>query len=137
VSFPEGHKLTSADVDTIMAALNANGFTSGLAADVAIRNVLNTEVGQPWNKAMQDRLAQKFGAAAVGMPSDLGKALGVIGDAVVPAPLKDAAKVAGDIGAFLFDVENWKYLGAIIVGVPLALIGFYLLAGVPTGGRNA
>lgn len=51
--------------------------------------------------------------------------------------LKDSAAVVGDVGAFLFDSENWQYIGAILVGIPLALIGFYLLAGVQTGGANA
>lgn len=38
---------------------------------------------------------------------------------------------------FLLDPENWKYIMAIFVGIPLALFGFYLLAGVSTGPREA
>lgn len=51
--------------------------------------------------------------------------LGTIADQVVKAT------------QFLADTENWKYGGALVLGLPLALLGFYLLAGVPTGGRNA
>jgi hypothetical protein len=47
--------------------------------------------------------------------------------------LSDVAAGIGDVFAFLFDSENWQYLAAIAVGVPLALLGFYLLAGVETG----
>jgi len=43
----------------------------------------------------------------------------------------------GNLAGVIFDPENWKYLGALAIGLPLTLVGFYLLAGVPTGGRNA
>lgn len=49
----------------------------------------------------------------------------------------DVASLAAGVGAFLFDVDNWKYIAALALGVPMTLLGFYLLAGVPTGGRNA
>jgi hypothetical protein len=137
VSFPEGKVITGTDVQVMTDALIKAGIVDNATGQALIRPILATEIGQPWNKAMQERLQQKFYARAGTMPTDIGGALGSIGDAIVPQPLKDAAKVAGDIGAFLFDVDNWKYLGALVVGVPLALIGFYLLAGVQTGGQNA
>jgi hypothetical protein len=57
-----------------------------------------------------------------------GEAVGAVGDAI---------GFGISAAAFLFDVENWTYIAALVVGVPLALIGFYLLAGVQTGGQNA
>jgi hypothetical protein len=61
----------------------------------------------------------------------------ITGNQPLAAPyqaLKDALNVGGDVAAFLFDPDNWRYFGAIVIGVPLALFGFYLLAGVKTGG---
>lgn len=52
-------------------------------------------------------------------------------------PLVDTAETVAAVGAFLFDVENWQYIGALVIGVPLAIFGFYLLAGAPTAGQNA
>lgn len=55
-------------------------------------------------------------------------------------PLGTLGDIAGNGAALLaalLDSENWAYIGAIVIGVPAALFGFYLLAGVQTGGQNA
>jgi len=71
-----------------------------------------------------------------GKPQTLGPdPLGAVGDAV--GNVMDVGEFLGGIGAFLFDTDNWKYLAALALGIPLSLLGFYLLAGVPTGGANA
>lgn len=70
---------------------------------------------------------------------DLSKALPGMSFGVAPAgsvfgPVADnLAKLTG----FLLDFENIKFGMALLVGIPLALFGFYLLAGVQTGGQNA
>jgi hypothetical protein len=61
--------------------------------------------------------------------------LGAAGDAI--GSVMDVGEFLGGIGAFLFDTDNWKYIGALAIGIPMTLLGFYLLAGVPTGGANA
>lgn len=43
----------------------------------------------------------------------------------------------GNILAAIADPENWKYAAALAIGIPLAFVGFYLLAGVQTAGANA
>lgn len=142
---PEGTILRARDVETIIASLvSANllrdmGSTNEFPFQETniVRRILMSEVGQPWNGLTRGRLQVKLNTEAAAQPTDPGKALGAIGEAIVPQPLRDAAAFAGDIGAFLFDTENWKYAGALVVGVPLALLGFYLLAGVPTAGQNA
>lgn len=134
---PEGKVLTGADIQTITDALISANLVDKEKGYVLIRPILAAEIGQPWNTATRERLQQAFYGRAATMPTDVGGALGSIGDALVPQPLKDTAKVAGDVAAFLFDTENWSYLGALVVGVPLAIFGFYLLAGVQTGGANA
>lgn len=51
----------------------------------------------------------------------------------VPDFLGNAAKFVG----FFLDTQNLLYIMAIVVGIPLALFGFYLLAGVSTGPKEA
>lgn len=92
--------------------------------------------------------AQKI-AAALGSPRNTqlmaaykGKTVGEMlktaaADIPIVGGIIDAAGLAAGVGAFLFDTDNWKYMAAIALGVPMTLLGFYLLAGVPTGGANA
>lgn len=99
---------------------------------------ISTETAQNLFTTIGDRGV----ASSHGVTSTLGQVSVEIGSGKVPLPkelqgVADALGLAGATLAFLTDVENWKYLAALGVGIPLTLLGFYLLAGVPTGGRNA
>lgn len=73
-------------------------------------------------------VAQAFQGNATDPVTAVANAIGGIGQSF--------AGIANVFG-FLLDPENWKYIIAIFVGIPLALFGFYLLAGVNTGPREA
>jgi hypothetical protein len=72
---------------------------------------------------------------ATGTPPGTDPGAGLPG--VIPPVITDAFTSFGKGAAFFLDGQNWTYLIALVVGIPLALIGFYLLAGVPTQGANA
>lgn len=70
IGFPEGHKITQADVDAMIAKLDAAGYFKSDApgaGDIGkqiTRAILQTTVGKTWNKALQDQLQGQFMSAA-------------------------------------------------------------------------
>lgn len=116
VSFPVGHTITAADVDTIIAKLKAGGLLGtpsnpdpfGISEGI-VRGILMQHVGQAWNKSLQDQLAAEFGAAAVNA-GDLGGAKTGL----------DA--IGGAIGT-LSDPGLWVRILALIVGLAIAGYG--------------
>jgi len=125
VSFPVGHILTAADVETIIAALkkpDANYpygmLDSGqpgtgvadLLAENVVRSVLMRHVGETWNKSLQDTLAAEFFTSAneAGAP---GAALGSI------------AGTLGEITAALFDPAKWLFILALLAGAGMVAFG--------------
>lgn len=85
VTFPIGYVITVADVDRIMAALEAAGWfagqsaAAGAIASYQYRQILLTAVGQPWTKALQDQLAARAAAAASAASDPFGIASGLQG----------------------------------------------------------
>lgn len=114
VVFPVGHTLTAADVDYIMATLAQLGYfkddTTGSAQSVT-RAILNSHIGQPWDKSMQDALQKEFFAAA---------------DNAIPKPLDAIGSLGGAViqilGA-LFDPRKWLLVLALIAGAGLTAYG--------------
>jgi len=108
---------------------------------------LPTDPGHQITQAESDLIATKlynvdprlFGSKLVGKTVAELAVGGMIGfdPTQIPGAIKDFIDEKTAILRALLDVENLAYFLALIVGVPLALIGFYLLAGVPTGGQNA
>jgi hypothetical protein len=120
VGFPDGHVLTSADVDSIMRTLDANhqfdvnsniplfgpiiDFTSSNTARDTTRTILTSHVGQPWNAALATSLqVQFFGAAK----------------AAVTNPIQSIADILGK----LIDPANWIRILALLVGLAMAAYG--------------
>lgn len=105
VSFPEGHILTEADVDTAIKKLTAakffDQFFSSTVAANETRKVLMSAVGKPWGKPVEDELAQTAFAAA---------------DEAAKNPLEDLGL------ANLVDPGFWARILALIAGA--ALVGF-------------
>lgn len=114
VSFPVGHVITQADVDYIMATLNAahywsvpgsNPVSEAQAADTT-RRILTGIIGRTWNKALQDEIAGSAHAAA-DQANAIGAAIGSLPDAI--------GTVLRSTGLFL---------GLLV----LAMVGLYLVA---------
>jgi hypothetical protein len=81
ISFPTGHTLTAADIQSIMTKLRAAGFfpagPAGALADKQYNDLLMTFVGQSWTKATQDSMAKAAAVAATSQPgSQITGALG-------------------------------------------------------------
>ena len=114
VVFPIGHTLTAADVDYIMATLAQLGYfkddTTGSAQSVT-RAILNSHIGQPWDKSMQDALQREFFAAA---------------DNAIPKPLDAIASIGSilvQIVGALFDPRKWLLILALLAGAGLTAYG--------------
>lgn len=124
VSFPIGHVITTADVDTIMTALTNAHFFDGDSlfggTKTEVRDVLNGIVGREWNKALQDELQAKFFKSAVDAGDPLTKIANAIGG------------IAGIFG-FLLDPQNWLYIIALSGGFVMAGYGFAKLSGANIG----
>lgn len=141
---PDGKVLTSGDVQTILDAMQKANILPAptdlptTAAYNTVKAALAAEIGQPWATPTRQRIQTSIlttaGTDSAG--AVLRQVAGSFPD-IVPQQLKDAAAFVGDLGAAIFDPENWVYAAALVVGLPLALFGFYLLAGVQTGGANA
>ena len=108
VSFPVGHVITQADVDTIMARLDAAGYFNndplGLGKD-ATRKLLEGFIGQAWNKDLQDRIQQGGEAAAKAAGDPFGgvsTAIGGIGDSIVKIATYGFALVLIVVGLFIY-----------------------------------
>lgn len=126
VAFPVGHKLTAADVDTIISRLDAAHFfqsSSNLPifqqlgenqARDKTREILSQHIGEEWSGTLEQTLqGQLFGAAT------------------------DAAKgLAFDI-AKIFDPMTYIRVGALIIGLGLAFTGFRWMAQTGNGTGNA
>lgn len=120
VTYPTNTPLTQKMVDDIMATLrqhNAFGPESVASEAAALQtyNTLKSHIGEPWNPDLATKLSSELKLAA---------------DAAA-GPFNTVNRVLGDVR------DNFAFSLALIVGIPLALIGFYLLAGVQTGGQNA
>jgi murein DD-endopeptidase MepM/ murein hydrolase activator NlpD len=120
VSFPVGHILTQADVDTIIARLDAVHFfqaTNGIPglqqltennARDTTRSILLSHVGQAWNTTLEQQLQQQlFGAAT----------------AAISNPAQDLANLAGKV----FDPNTYIHMGALIIGVVIAFYGLKIV----------
>lgn len=116
ISTDPTHTITQSEADTIVAKLYHIQAGSQIANEIAA-NFAGKTLLQAWNGGKSETVG----------PDPLG-ALGAVGTAL---------KTTGNLIAALLDPQNWLYIGALVIGIPLALLGFYLLAGVPTGGRNA
>lgn len=115
VQFPAGHILTAADVEAIMGTLAAHGFfkddPGGIAQSIT-HTILLSEIGQPWGKPMEDRLAAKFGTAAA--------------QALPKTPLDPLFAVAGSLAQIvgaLFDPRKWILFLALIAGAAMTAWG--------------
>lgn len=111
ISFPKGHRITVADVDKMMNALDKAGYFDGDPIGSAIgrdvtHTILLSAVGKPWDKSLQDQLQAQFGLAA--------KQAGGPGDAL--------AAVAGVIGK-LSDPGMWVRVLALVAGGALVAYG--------------
>lgn len=129
VSFPTGHILTGADIDTIMAALDKGGFfdpnVNGTIAAGQGRAqtdaILRTFIGQPWNKATQDAMQARFFSAAT-QAGSLGDAVGAI------------AGTIGDVARAALDPGHWVRFLALFVGAGFVAYGGIVIlrsAGAP------
>lgn len=111
VSFPTGHVLTAADVDTIITKLRAAGYfndpVSGGVAEGVTRDILMRHVGQPWNKQLQDTLSIEFATAA----KEAGDAGGL--------------RAIGDFVGKVSDPANWVRILAIAGGAIVFGVGAY------------
>lgn len=108
VQFPVGHTLTEADIDTIISKLEAAGFFgSGVLkfGKDETRNILMRHVGEQWTKELQDKLQAEFFGAA---------------DAAVDNPLNTIATILTRV----LNPENWLRIGALVIGLILAFMGF-------------
>lgn len=108
VKFPVGHTLTEADVDTIISKLEGAGwFGSGVLkfGKDQTREILMRHVGEQWTKELQDKLQAEFFGAA---------------DAAVDNPLNTIATIL----TRLLNPENWLRIGALVLGIILAFMGF-------------
>lgn len=123
--------LTQADIDKLMEGYKAVGFSD---PQKIVGPFLTPFLGKPLNT-----IPTSFKIDSQHPPVQLvpNSAQQWLLDNTPVGGIVDAASLAAGVGAFLFDTDNWKYMGAIALGVPLTLLGFYLLAGVPTGGANA
>jgi hypothetical protein len=142
----DGTPFTYADVKTMMTNLQSyrdaqypNGlftsggplemlFGTGVAAQLLVTQTLEKRLNQPKDAALATALQTDLGLAATKAGT---------GGGIIPPEITAAFVGLGKGTAFFLDGQNWTYLIALVVGVPLALIGFYLLAGVPTQGQNA
>ena len=116
VSFPTGHILTTADVDTIMAATDKAGWWDQLGGGTSydiMKGILLQEVGKPWNKDMQDRIQGKVNMAA-------GLA-GQIGPNAITALASVVPDIPGAIGSFG---------GVVVKSITYVLAVVLLLAGL-------
>lgn len=123
VAFPTGHILTEADVNTIIAQLDASHFFQAtdlipgfaqLAENQArdkTRALLMSHVGEAWDKSLQDKLQGNLFQAA----SD-----------AVDNPLNTIA----DIGTALLNPMTYVHTGALLLGLFLAFKGLqWVVAG--------
>ena len=106
VKLPLGKILTQDDVDYIMKTLKENGWFSGDSVlggtETKTREILESHIGDPWTKNLQNALQVEFGTAA------------------------DAANdPLTAIGGQLVDTFTW--IGIIIIGVVFIAGGLYLL----------
>lgn len=104
VVIAEGKILTAADVDSILAKLDAAGYFAGidgLIAKETTRRVLTAHIGEAWSKSLQERLQGEFGKAA---------------DAAADTPFRGLI----DGAANLFDPGFWIRALALLVGLILA-----------------
>lgn len=124
ISTDPNHKITHDEAVLIISKLYKMNV-AGNEGNSIIQEMIATYEGKTLTEAWDEGKPKTIG------PDPLGTAGDVIGNVM------DVGEFLGGVGAFLFDVENWKYIAALALGVPLTLVGFYLLAGVPTGGRNA
>lgn len=114
VSFPDGHTLTSADVDSIMRKLTDAGYFSGIGGEQAratTQQILTANVGQVWNKALQDKLQSEFGTAA---------------DAATDNPAQAIADALGGLVAFfatILNPANWIRILALLAGAAMTAFG--------------
>jgi hypothetical protein len=109
IKLPEGHIITEADVQSMLAALDKAGYFSGVAglpARGVTETILRSFIGQPWNKATQDAMQARFSAAAT--------EAGGLGDAV--------GKL-GDVAAAILDPGHWVRFLALLVGGAMVAYG--------------
>lgn len=130
VSYPVGHIFSEADVNDIINKMNAAGWfdaaLGGTTARDLTRGILMQEVGQPWNKALQDRLQAKFLNASVLAGHDINP-IAVAGDAATSL----FNNVVGFVGGVVVGA------GAIIVGGIMGLFGIYLITKEATSTTGA
>lgn len=106
ITLPIGTILTQANVDMIMAKLFAAGYFKddslfgGSATEV--RRVLESHIGEPWNKAMQDTLQKESFASAEAAKNPL-DALGAIPGAI------------GDFGNAITKIATYMLAVALII----------------------
>lgn len=117
VMFPEGKIITQADIDSIMVTLNRNGWFSGAAGAIAspifYQILLRDALGQPWNKALEDRLANDTGAAATGA-----------GD-----PFGIATAVQAGVGSLITGISEVARNGILLVAIlGIVIMGLWLVA---------
>lgn len=108
VQFPVGHILTAQDVSSIMATLVAQGYFANDptgAAQEQTQLVLISEIGKPWNKALEQDIQAKLATAATNA-NPFGGVLGALG-------------ILSQIAAALFDPRKWLLILALIAGTAL------------------
>lgn len=126
VTFPVGHKLTQADVDSIMAKLEAAGYfnqspAANLIAENTVRSTLESHIGEAWSKALEDELQQQFGQEATAN-----------GGGVDPFGI--GAAISGAIHTVFGKAFA---VGVVLAGVLMALFGLYLISKEATNGGSA
>lgn len=125
------------DFQKVLDALAALGISTD-PGHVLTQAEATAITNQFWTPAAGDK--QKYIDSMTGMSvAQYAAQVLHLSDALTPITSAIAPWADGlaKIFAFLLDIENWKYILAVIVGVPLALFGFYLLAGVQTAGPQA
>lgn len=112
------HVFTRAEATTLVTSPRPTGYgLAGDLADSAINKFVGRTVGE-WTSGQIDFV-------------------GVVNPLDIAGQIGNVAAGLGNAIGFVADPQNWAYLGALVIGIPLTLLGFYLLAGVPTGGENA
>jgi hypothetical protein len=95
VSFPVGHVITEADVETMIRALSAAGMLGGPGTlgipETITRGVLRTAIGKPWSTALQADLQARFRLASTLAGSTIGDPLGALAGVVLGAGARIAA----------------------------------------------
>lgn len=109
ISYPEGHVITSQDIQDMSATLDKNHFFANPIQRIAFEEFMKQNaLGQPWSKALEDKLAKQAGIDA----GNVANATNVSG-----LTINLFGSLAGKAAA----------IAAILIGMGLALYGAWLM----------